>query len=76
MLLQLLTELRNKSNVLFLCSDEAATFHWNALVNKYNLDAGVKKIHRVTIEIVMQSSKVHVCCSMAESQVVVGPYFC
>ena len=35
---------------------------------------GVKKIHQVTIETVMQFAKVPVCCSMSESGVI-GPYF-
>ena len=38
-------------------------------------DIEVKKLYRVTIETVMQSSKVHVCCLMSESLVIVGLYF-
>ena len=38
-------------------------------------DTGVKKIHRVTIETVMQSAKVHVYCSKSESPVIVAPWF-
>ena len=34
----------------------------------------MKKIHRVTIETVMQSPKVHVWCSLSDS-CVIGPYF-
>ena len=33
-------------------------------------DTRVKKNPRVTIETVMQSVKVHVCCSMSESRVI------
>ena len=38
-------------------------------------DTGVKKIYRVTIETVRQVAKVHVCCSMSESRVIVAPNF-
>ena len=38
-------------------------------------DTEMKKIHRLTIERMMQSAKVHVCCSMSESWVIVATYF-
>ena len=38
-------------------------------------DTEMKKIHRLTIERMMQSAKVHVCCSMSESCVIVATYF-
>ena len=73
MLLPLLTELRNKTNISF-CSDEAAAFHLHGSVNRHNVRCWSEENPLVTIEIVIQSAKVHVCCSMSESHVI-GPYF-
>ena len=56
------------------CSTEAA-FHLNGLVNKHNVRHWSEKSPLLTIERVMQSPKVHVCCSMSESRVIIGPYF-
>ena len=69
----LLTEHKNKNNVF--CSDEAAASYLNGLVNKHHVRYWSEENPRVTIEIVMQSAKAYVCCSMSESRVV-GPYFC
>ena len=72
MLLPLLTESRNKNNIF--CSAEAAVFHLNDLVNQHDVRYWSEENPRVTIETVMQSAKVHICCSMSESGVI-GPYF-
>ena len=72
MLLSLLTEPRKKNNICF--SDEA-TFHLNGLVNKHNVRYCSEENPEVTIEKVMESPEVHVCCSMTESGVI-GLYFC
>ena len=73
MLLPLLTEPRNKNNISF-CSNEAAAFHLHGSVNKHNVRSWSEENPLVTIEIVIQSAKVHVCCSMPESHVI-DPYF-
>ena len=46
----------------------------NALVNKHNVRYSSEEDLRVTIETVMQSAKMYICCSMSESRVI-GPYF-
>ena len=70
MLLPLLIESRNKSTIS--CWDEVA-FHLNGLINKHNVRYWCEEHSWITIETVMQSLKVHVCCSMSESRVI-GPY--
>ena len=72
MLLPLLSEPRNKSNICF-CSAETG-FHLNGLVNKHNVRYWSEGNPRITIEALMQSPKVHVCSSMTE-RCVVGSYF-
>ena len=37
-------------------------------------DVKVKKIYQVTIETLMQSSKVHICCLISDSLVIAGCY--
>ena len=71
MLLPLLTESRNKHNSF--CSEEAA-FHLNGLVNKQYVRYSSEENPWVTIATVMQSPKLHACCSMSESRVI-SPYF-
>ena len=46
----------------------------NGFVSKHNVRYWSEEYPRITIETVMQSPKVHVCCSMSES-VVIGAYF-
>ena len=72
MLLPLLIKLGNKNTIFF---SNKVIFHLNDLVNKHNVRCWSEANLRVTIEIVMQSTKVYVCCSMSESHMIVGPYF-
>ena len=46
----------------------------NGLVNKHNIRYWNEKSLPVTIETVLQAAKVHVCCSMSESPMIVGLY--
>ena len=72
MLLQLLTEPRNKNNI-FLSVEEA--FNLNSLIIKHNVRYSSEENPRVTTKTVMQSVKVHVCYSLLESRVI-SPCFC
>ena len=69
MLLLLLTKSRYKNNIF--CSDESP-FHLNGLVTKDNVLYWSEENPRMTIETVMQSPKVHVCCLISESRMI-GP---
>ena len=60
-----------QQNLFF--SDEA-TFYLNGLVNKYNVRYWSDTNPHVTIETVMKSPKLNVCCAMSKSQLV-GPDF-
>ena len=71
-LIPMLEDNQIQQNLFF--SDEA-TFYLNGLVNKHNVRYWSDTNSHVTIETVMKSPKLNVCCAMSKNQLVGAAFF-